>query len=114
MSSTKKSPIEVTEIALEKITELLGQRGKNSYGIRVGIKEGGCSGFEYCIEYADEPNPFDEVVECNSIKILIDPKAIMYLIGTTMDYIDDNIKSGFVFKNPNEKGRCGCGESFSI
>ncbi|CAF0761163.1 unnamed protein product [Didymodactylos carnosus] len=74
----------------------------------------GCSGIEYYIEYADEKNKFDEVVEVQNVKILIDPKALMYLIGSIMDYVEDKFKTGFAFTNPNEKGSCGCGKSFSV
>ena len=74
----------------------------------------GCSGLSYTLEYADEVKPYDEVAQFGDIKVLIDPKAIMFLLGTTMDYREDKFKSGFEFVNPNEKGRCGCGESFSV
>lgn len=107
-------PITITPRAVEQALHLLEQRGKPSYGLRVGVKSGGCSGLSYFIEYADDKGQFDEVVELEGIRIIIDPKAIMYLIGTRMDYIDGDFKSGFVFHNPNEKNKCGCGKSFSI
>lgn len=106
--------ITITDAAIARIKHLLAQRGKPSVGIKVGVKSGGCSGLSYIIEYADEKGPFDEVVEAEDIKVLIDPKAIMYLIGTEMDFVEEKLKSGFVFTNPNEKGRCGCGESFNV
>ena len=109
-----KAPITITDNAATRVQALLAQRGKPSAGIRVGVKKGGCSGLSYVIEYADDLQKFDEVVEDKGIKVIIDPKAIMYLIGTEMDYVEEKMKSGFVFVNPNEKGRCGCGESFNV
>lgn len=106
--------IQITDAAVERVKFLLDKRGKESLGVRVGVKKGGCSGLSYIIEYADELNKFDEVVEEKGIKVIIDPKAVIYLIGTTMDFIEEKTKSGFVFVNPNEKGRCGCGESFHV
>lgn len=106
--------ITITDTAAERIKYLLSARGKPSVGIKVGVKSGGCSGLSYLIEYADEKGPFDEVVEEKEVRVLIDPKAVMYLIGTSMDYVEEKLKSGFVFVNPNEKGRCGCGESFNV
>lgn len=112
------APIKVTEKAADRISVLLNQRGKPSAGIKVGVRSGGCSGLSYTIEYADEVGEFDEVVKVphgdEEMSILIDPKAIMYLIGTEMDFVEEKMKSGFTFVNPNEKGRCGCGESFSV
>jgi iron-sulfur cluster assembly protein len=104
----------VTDTAAERVMELLEKRGRPSYGIRVGLRSAGCSGLSYTLEYADEKGEFDEVVKENGVTILIDPKASMFLIGTEMDYVEDTLKSGFVFNNPNEKGRCGCGESFHV
>lgn len=112
-------PINITDDAAARIRMLLGQRGKPSAGIKVGVRSGGCSGLAYTIEYADEIEKFDEVVPYPSadneeFKVLIDPKAVMYLIGTNMDYVKEKMKEGFTFENPNEKGRCGCGESFHV
>ena len=109
-----KAPITITDNAAARVQALLSARGKPSAGIRVGVKKGGCSGLSYVIEYADDLQKFDEVVEDKGIKVIIDPKAIMYLIGTEMDYVEEKLKSGFIFRNPNEKGRCGCGESFHV
>lgn len=109
-----KQAIQITDAAAERIKHLLTQRDKPSEGIRVGVKKGGCSGLAYTIEYADEVQKFDEVVQDKGVKVIIDPKATMYLLGTEMDFVEEKMKSGFTFKNPNEKGRCGCGESFTI
>jgi len=83
-------------------------------GVRIGVASGGCAGMSYVMEYAKNPNPNDEIIEDKGVKILIDPKAIMYLLGTEMDYKKGELSSTFVFKNPNETERCGCGESFKI
>lgn len=104
----------ISDTAAARINELLSQRGKASAGIKVGIRTRGCSGLSYTVEYADEVGKFDEVVEDKGVKVLIDPKAVMFLVGTEMDFVQEKLKSGFVFKNPNEKGRCGCGESFHV
>lgn len=117
MSIERKSPpmaVAVTEAAAERIRALLDQRDQPSAGVRVGVRNAGCSGLAYTLEYADEVSPHDEVVEDKGVKVLIDPKAIMFLLGTEMDYVEEKLQSGFVFNNPNEKGRCGCGESFRV
>jgi iron-sulfur cluster assembly protein len=106
--------VTISDNALSRIHALLDKRGKPSAGVKVGIRTRGCSGLSYTIEYADEISKFDEVVERDGVKVLIDPKAVMFLIGTEMDYVEEKFKSGFVFRNPNEKGRCGCGESFHV
>lgn len=108
-------PIAVTLAAVERVRALLGKRNKPSYGVRVGVRTRGCSGLSYTLEYADAANPGDEVVEpAADVRILIEPKASMFLFGTEMDFVEDKLQNGFVFRNPNEKGRCGCGESFHV
>ncbi|HZS82355.1 MAG TPA: iron-sulfur cluster assembly accessory protein [Stellaceae bacterium] len=104
----------VTDAAALRIKALLAKRGKPSVGIRVGVRSRGCSGLTYTLEYADEKGKFDEVVEDKGVTILIDPKATMFIIGTEMDFVEGKLESGFTFRNPNEKGRCGCGESFHV
>lgn len=104
----------ITPAAAGRVRELLDGRGKPSAGIRVGINSKGCSGMSYTLEFADSKEPHDDVVEQNGVTVFIDPKAIMFLIGTEMDFVEDGLQSGFVFSNPNEKGRCGCGESFHV
>ncbi len=104
----------VTPAAAERAKALIDGRGKPTVGIRIGVRSKGCSGMSYTLEFADKQEPMDEVVETGGIKLLIDPKASLFLIGTEMDYEEEKLKSGFVFRNPNEKGRCGCGESFHV
>ena len=104
----------VTPAAAERVKALIEGRGKPTAGIRIGVRSKGCSGLSYTLEFADAPEPMDEIVETNGVKLLIDPKASLFLIGTQMDYAEEKLKSGFVFTNPNEKGRCGCGESFHV
>jgi iron-sulfur cluster assembly protein len=109
-----KQAMTLTDAAAERIQTLLTRRGKPSVGIRVGVRSRGCSGLTYTLEYAHEKGKFDEVVQAKGVTILIDPKASMFIIGTEMDYVEDKLQSGFTFRNPNEKGRCGCGESFHV
>lgn len=106
--------IQMTEAAVERVKALLDKRGKPSAGIRIGVRSKGCSGLSYTLEYADDRGRFDEVVENGGVTVLIDPKAVMFVLGTEMDYVEEKLQSGFVFRNPNEKGRCGCGESFHV
>jgi iron-sulfur cluster assembly protein len=108
-------PVSVTQAAVERVRALLAKRGKPSFGVRVGVRTRGCSGLSYTLEYADAAEPGDEVIRpTDDVTILIAPKAAMFLFGTEMDFVEENLKSGFTFRNPNEKGRCGCGESFHI
>lgn len=106
--------IKVTDVAAERVKFLLAKRDKPSLGIRVGVKSGGCSGLAYTFEYCDVESNADEKIVDRDVTVFIDPKAILYLIGTTLDYVDEKTKSGFVFINPNEKGKCGCGDSFHV
>ncbi len=93
---------------------IMSTRDEATIGLRVGVRSGGCSGMSYTMDFVTEAGPHDEIVEDKGVTVLIDPKAIMYLIGTEMDFVAEKLQSGFVFNNPNEKGRCGCGESFHI
>jgi iron-sulfur cluster assembly protein len=104
----------LTDAAADRIRALLARRGKPAVGIRVGVRSRGCSGLTYTLEYADEKGKLDELVQDKGVTVLIDPKASMFIIGTEMDYVEDKLQSGFTFRNPNEKGRCGCGESFHV
>ena len=112
-SSTSKA-VAISDRAAVHIADLLSKRDKPSVGIKVGIRTRGCSGLSYTIEYADEIGKYDEVIEDKGVRVLIDPKAVMFLIGTEMDFVEEKFKSGFVFNNPNAKGTCGCGESFNV
>ncbi len=105
----------ITDAAVEQIQKLIDQRGKQqTLGVRIGVRTRGCSGMSYTLEYADEQNPYEEIVSYKGVTVLIDPKAVMFVIGTEMDFQQEELASGFVFNNPNEKGRCGCGESFHV
>tara|TARA_B100000686_G_scaffold354731_1_gene466735 strand:- start:661 stop:996 length:336 start_codon:yes stop_codon:yes gene_type:complete len=108
------SVMSLTEAAAQRVKFLMMERTKPAEGLRIGIRTGGCSGMAYEMEFAEEKQALDEVVEDKGVKLYVDSKALMFLIGTEMDYIEDKLQSGFVFNNPNEKGRCGCGESFHI
>ena len=109
-----KQAITLSNDAANRIKEIMSKDEKNSLGVRVGVKSGGCAGMSYIMEYAKEINPNDEVIEDKGVKVFIDSGAIMYLLGTEMDYKKEEFSSTFVFKNPNETERCGCGESFKI
>src|ERR1700738_5204155 len=110
----RKQALALPEAAAQRIQALLAKRGKPSLGVRVGVRSRGCSGLTYTIEYADEKGKFDEVVVDKGVTVLVHPKTVMFIIGTEMDYVEEKLQSGFVFRNPNEKGRCGCGESFHV
>ena len=106
--------ITLTEAAAERMKEIMSASDGKYIGVRIGVKNGGCAGMEYMMEYAEEQQPLDEVVEDRGVKILIDPKAILFLLGTEMDYTTEKFSSGFRFNNPNQTDACGCGESVSI
>ncbi|MBB4265352.1 HesB/IscA family protein [Roseospira visakhapatnamensis] len=107
-------PLTVTEAAAARVRALLDQAGRPVVGVRIGVKKSGCSGMRYQVDYVEEQRPFEDVVETKGVKVFIDPMAIMFLLGTEMDYEETRMHSGFVFRNPNETSRCGCGESFSV
>ena len=106
--------ITITEAAATRVKALMAKADKPVKALRVGVKTRGCSGLSYFVEYAEEKKKFEDVVEDKGVTIFVDPTAVMFLIGTEMDYREDKLQSGFVFNNPNEKARCGCGESFSV
>jgi iron-sulfur cluster assembly protein len=114
MMTAKPRPaiLSLTEAAAVRVRELMAKG--EGVGLRVGVKNGGCAGMEYTMEWAQEPKPFDEVVEQDGAKVLIEAKALMFLLGTQMDYQTGLLKSGFVFNNPNQTSACGCGESVEI
>tara|TARA_B110000914_G_scaffold217873_1_gene224493 strand:- start:375 stop:710 length:336 start_codon:yes stop_codon:yes gene_type:complete len=104
--------IRLSDNAATRIKEIMSSAKDTAIGVRVGVKSGGCAGMSYIMEYAKEIKPNEEVIEDKGVKVLIDPTAIIYLLGTEMDYKKEKFSSQFVFKNPNETERCGCGESF--
>ena len=104
----------LSENAAKRVQDLIAARGKPTLGVRVSLRTKGCNGLSYTIEYTDEQQPGDEVLHDKGVTIFIDPKAVMFVIGTEMDFVEEDLQSGFTFRNPNEKGRCGCGESFHV
>mgnify|MGYP001370179549 FL=1 len=109
-----KQIITLSQRAADRIREIMSKDNNNSIGLRIGVKSGGCAGMEYVLEYAKEKNLNEEIIEDKGVKVFIDPAAVMYLLGTQMDYKKEQFSSSFVFNNPNETERCGCGESFKI
>jgi iron-sulfur cluster assembly protein len=109
-----KQIITLSDNAAQRIKEIMASAKDTSIGVRIGVKSGGCAGMSYIMEYAKSSNSNDEVIEDKGVKVLIDPSAVMYLLGTEMDYKKEELSSTFVFKNPNETERCGCGESFKV
>ena len=106
--------IKLSDNAANRIKEIMSSAKKDALGVRISVKSGGCAGMSYVMEYANEIKPNEEVIEEKGVKVFIDPKAIMYLLGTEMDYKTEKFSSQFIFKNPNETERCGCGESFKV
>ena len=109
-----KQIISLSDNAASRIKEIMSKAKKDLVGLRVGVKSGGCAGMSYMMEYAKEVKPNDEVIEEKGVKLFVDPGAIIYLLGTEMDYKKEQFSSSFIFKNPNETERCGCGESFKV
>ena len=109
-----KQIIALSDSAAERIKKIMSSDKNNSIGVRVGVKSGGCAGMSYVMEYTKKVNPNDEAIEEKGVKVFVDASAVMYLLGTEMDYKNGEFSSSFVFKNPNETERCGCGESFKI
>lgn len=106
--------VSLTDAAAARVREIMENSDREIVGLRVGVTNGGCAGMSYTMEYAEERNPLDEVVEDKGVTILIDPKAVLFLLGTEMDFQTTKLSSGFVFNNPNQTSACGCGESVSI
>ena len=106
--------VTLTDAAAARVKEIMARAEKPYAGLRVGVKNGGCAGSEYIIEYAETADPLDEVVEDHGVTILIEPKAVLFLIGAEIDYEVSRLSSKFVFRNPNETDACGCGESVTI
>ncbi|HIJ38694.1 MAG TPA: iron-sulfur cluster assembly accessory protein [Rhodospirillaceae bacterium] len=110
----RMTALTLTDSAAERIKTLMAGCDKPAIGLRIGVSPKGCSGLSYTLEFAEQRDPMDEVVETKGVTVLIDPRATMFILGTEMDYVTDKMQAGFVFRNPNEKGRCGCGESFHV
>ena len=106
--------ISLTDRAAERIKHIMSRAETPKIGVRLGVKNGGCAGMEYTMDYADARDPLDEVVKDKGVMILIEPKAILFLLGTEMDYEEGVMSSGFIFNNPNQTDACGCGESVTI
>ena len=113
MALAKFAVMTLTESAADRVREIV-DNAEDAIGVRLGIKNGGCAGMSYTMEYAESANPLDEVVEDKGVKVLIDPKAVLFLLGTEMDYKADKMQAQFVFNNPNQTSACGCGESVAI
>ena len=118
MASAQPRPrpqiMKLTDAAAVRVKEIMSNADKPVIGLRIGVKNGGCAGMEYTLEWAEDQKPFDEVVEDKGVKLLIDAKAMMFLLGTEMDFQSSTLKSGFVFNNPNQVSACGCGESVQL
>jgi iron-sulfur cluster assembly protein len=114
VSRPRPKVMTLTEAAAERVKAIMGKAKKPVLALRLGVKNGGCAGMEYTMEWAEHKRPHDEVVEDRGVTVFIDPKAIMFLLGTEMDYKESMLKSGFVFNNPNQTAACGCGESVML
>src|SRR5437763_4191375 len=116
MASVRPRPqvMRLTDAAAARIKAIMAKSDKPIAGVRVGVKNGGCAGMAYTMEYAQEPAKFDEIVEDKGVRLLIDPKAVLFLLGTEMDFKVDKLSSTFVFNNPNQTSACGCGESVQL
>jgi len=110
----KPKAVTLTEAAAERVRDIMSNSDRPIIGLRVGVKNGGCAGMSYTMEYAEEAAPYDEVVEDKGVTVLIDPKAVLFLLGTEMDFQVDKLSSRFVFNNPNQTSACGCGESVAL
>ncbi|MGC1465600.1 MAG: Fe-S cluster assembly scaffold SufA [Pseudolabrys sp.] len=116
MATARPRPqvMRLTDAAAARIKDVIARSERPVMGVRVGVKNGGCAGMEYTMEYADGPKPHDEMVEDKGVKILVDPKAVLFLLGTEMDYKTEKLSAQFVFNNPNQTSACGCGESVQL
>lgn len=116
MATARPRPqvMKLTDAAAVRIKDIMSRSERPVAGLRVGVKNGGCAGMAYTMEYAESANPTDEIVEDKGVRILIDPKAVLFLLGTEMDYKTDKLSAQFVFNNPNQTSACGCGESVQL
>jgi iron-sulfur cluster assembly protein len=114
MAMERPKIVKLTDAAAARVKDIIAASGKPIAGLRVGVKKGGCAGLEYTMEYAEAANPGDEIVEDKGVTIFIEPKAVLFLLGTELDFKRDTFSASFVFNNPNQTGACGCGESVAI
>ena len=114
MPRPRPKVVTLTDAAAARMGEIMAAAEEDFIGVKIGVKNGGCAGMEYTMDYATEVGPIDEVAEENGIKIIIDPKAILFLIGTEIDFVTEKLSQRFVFNNPNQTDACGCGESVTI
>ena len=116
MATSRPRPqvMRLTDAAANRIKDILARAERPIAGVRVGVKNGGCAGMSYTMEYAEQVNPTDEIVEDKGVRLLIDPKAVLFLLGTEMDYKTEKLSTQFVFNNPNQTSACGCGESVQL
>jgi iron-sulfur cluster assembly protein len=112
--SSRFKVMTLTEAAAARVQEIISASEKPILGLRVGVKNGGCAGMSYTMEFAEAAAPHDEIIEDKGVRVLIDPKAVLFLLGAQMDFKTDRLSAGFVFSNPNETSACGCGESVAI
>src|SRR5215475_10795498 len=110
----RPKPVRLTDAAATRIREIMANAEGGIQGVRVGVTNGGCAGMSYTMDYADAARPLDEIIEDKGVKIFVEPKAILFLIGTEMDFVREKLGARFVFNNPNQTAACGCGESVSI
>ena len=110
----RPKPVKLTEAAAARVREIMAGADGKYVGVRVGVTNGGCAGMSYTMDYAEEAKPFEEVMEDKGVKIFIDPKAILFLIGTELDFVQEKLGARFMFNNPNQTSACGCGESVQI
>jgi iron-sulfur cluster assembly protein len=110
----KPAVLTLTPAAVERLRCVMAGKGETVAGLKIGLKKGGCAGMEYTMTWAEKIEKFDEVVEVDGARVIIDPQAVLYLLGTQMDYKTDKMSSQFVFNNPNQKSACGCGESVNL
>jgi iron-sulfur cluster assembly protein len=113
MSKAKFKVLTLTDVAAERVRAIMASKDEAT-ALRIGVKNGGCAGMEYTMDWANTADPLDEVIEDNGVRVLIEPKAVLFLLGAEMDYQVDKLSSGFVFKNPNQTSACGCGESVNL
>ena len=116
MATARPRPqvMKLTDAAAMRIKDVMARAERPVAGVRVGVKNGGCAGMEYTMEYADDAKPTDEIIEDKGVKIFVDPKAVLFLLGTEMDYKTEKLSAQFIFNNPNQTSACGCGESVQL